>query len=131
MFKLVISLVNHETGATRKLESVRRYKHEIEAHKAAEKMRYVYMNERGNITHECKVRIVENCGGVRMYEVYLTELNTLTGEKKCYGYKQGFKSLGKALKLTRELMDEIDSFRPVADEYEYTIEVAKSKTRKR
>ncbi|EBH8906801.1 hypothetical protein J5047_000373 [Salmonella enterica] len=66
-----------------------------------------------------------------MYKVYLTELNTLTGEKKCYGHKQGFKSLGKAVKLTRELMDEIDSFRPVPDEYEYTIEVAKSKTRKR
>ncbi|EDW0698480.1 hypothetical protein KV01_002864 [Salmonella enterica subsp. enterica] len=62
-----------------------------------------------------------------MYKVYLTELNTLTGEKKCYGHKQGFKSLGKAMKLTRELMNEIDSFRPVADEYEYTIEVGKAK----
>lgn len=66
-----------------------------------------------------------------MYKVYLTELNTLTGEKKCYWHKQGFKSLGEAVKLTRELMDEIDSFRPVPDEYEYTIKVAKSKTRKR
>ncbi|EHN6574728.1 hypothetical protein KJI99_001728 [Salmonella enterica subsp. enterica serovar Anecho] len=66
-----------------------------------------------------------------MYKVYLTELNTLTGEKKCYGHKQGFKSLGEAVKLTRELMDEINRFRPVPDEYEYTIEVGKSKTRKR
>ncbi|EDC5552525.1 hypothetical protein GAR96_11265 [Salmonella enterica] len=66
-----------------------------------------------------------------MYNVYLTQLNTLTGEKKRYGHKQGFKSLGKAMKLTRELMDEIDSFRPEPDEYEYTIEVGKSKTRKR
>lgn len=53
-----------------------------------------------------------------MYKVYVTELNTLTGEKKCYGYKQGFKSLGKAVKLTRKLMDEIDRLRPVPDEYE-------------
>ncbi|EKR5678140.1 hypothetical protein P8M99_001731 [Salmonella enterica] len=62
-----------------------------------------------------------------MYKVYVTELNVLTGEKKCYGHKQGFKSLGKAMKLTRELMDEIDRFRPVPDEYEYTIEVGKAK----
>ncbi|EAM9428797.1 hypothetical protein OFS95_003831 [Salmonella enterica] len=62
-----------------------------------------------------------------MYKVYVTELNTLTGEKKCYGHKQGFKSLGKAVKLTRELMNEIDRFRPVPDEYEYTIEVGKVK----
>ncbi|EAP7645221.1 hypothetical protein KTI15_001502 [Salmonella enterica] len=62
-----------------------------------------------------------------MYKVYVTELNVLTGEKKCYGYRQGFKSLGKAVKLTRELMDEIDRFRPVPDEYEYTIEVGKVK----
>lgn len=62
-----------------------------------------------------------------MYKVYVTELNVLTGEKKCYGHKQGFKSLGKAMKLTRELMDEIDRFRPVPDEYEYTIEVGKVK----
>ncbi|EOT7315123.1 hypothetical protein ACNSKH_002442 [Salmonella enterica subsp. enterica serovar Braenderup] len=59
MFKLVISLVNHETGATRKLESARRYKHDSEALKAAEKMRYVCMNDRGELTHECKVKIVE------------------------------------------------------------------------
>ncbi|OHG31838.1 hypothetical protein [Salmonella enterica] len=64
-----------------------------------------------------------------MYKVYVTELNVLTGEKKCYGYRQGFKSLGKAVKLTRELMDEIDRFRPVPDEYEYTIEVGKVKNR--
>ncbi|EHK1061052.1 hypothetical protein J4S57_004887 [Salmonella enterica] len=62
-----------------------------------------------------------------MYKVYVTELNVLTGEKKCYGYRQGFKSLGKAMKLTRELMDEIDRLSPVPDEYEYTIEVGKVK----
>ncbi|EMD4738899.1 hypothetical protein VQ372_003558 [Salmonella enterica] len=60
MFKLVISLVNHETGITRKLESVRRYEHDSEAYKAAEKMRYVRISgSRGKITHECKVKIVE------------------------------------------------------------------------
>lgn len=59
MFKLVISLVNHETGITRKLESARSYKHESEAYKAADKMRYVCTNDRGEITHECKVKIVK------------------------------------------------------------------------
>lgn len=59
MFKLIISLVNHDAGTTRKLESVRRYKHESEAYKAADKMRYVCTNDRGEITHECKVKIVE------------------------------------------------------------------------
>ncbi|ECG8625455.1 hypothetical protein AAH559_005541 [Salmonella enterica] len=59
MFKLVISLVNHETGATRKLESAHRYKHDSEARKAADKMRYVRANNRGKITHECQVKIVE------------------------------------------------------------------------
>ncbi|EEB1957097.1 hypothetical protein GNT71_13740 [Salmonella enterica] len=62
-----------------------------------------------------------------MYKVYVTELNVLTGEKKCYGYKRGFKSLGKAVKLTRKLMDEIDRFRPVPDKYEYTIDIGKEK----
>lgn len=62
-----------------------------------------------------------------MYKVYVTELNTLTGEKKCYGYKQGFKSLGKAVKLTRKLMNDIDRLRPVPDEYEYTIDIGKEK----
>ncbi|EKE0153902.1 hypothetical protein OS665_003539 [Salmonella enterica] len=62
-----------------------------------------------------------------MYKVYVTELNVLTGEKKCYGHKQGFKSLGKAMKLTRKLMDEIDRFRPVPDKYEYTIDIGKEK----
>ncbi|EOZ4483749.1 TPA: hypothetical protein ACWV4W_004019 [Salmonella enterica subsp. enterica serovar Muenchen] len=59
MFKLVISLVNHEKGDYRKLESPTRYRHESEALKAAEKMRYVCMNDRGELTHECKVKIVE------------------------------------------------------------------------
>lgn len=59
MFKLVISLVNHEKGDYRKLESACRYKHESEALKAADKMRYVCTNDRGEITHECKVKIVE------------------------------------------------------------------------
>lgn len=59
MFKLVISLVNHDAGTTRKLESARNYKHESEAYKAADKMRYVCTNDRGEITHECKVKIVE------------------------------------------------------------------------
>ncbi|EAW1317441.1 hypothetical protein LSE82_001416 [Salmonella enterica] len=63
-----------------------------------------------------------------MYKVYVTELNVLTGEKKCYGLKQGFKSLGKAEKLTRKLMNDIDRLRPVPDEYEYTIDIGKEKS---
>ncbi|EAP0829436.1 TPA: hypothetical protein RPE44_002178 [Salmonella enterica] len=59
MFKLVISLINHRTGKTRKLESPRRYKHETEARKAADKMKYIRTNERGETTHECTVKIVE------------------------------------------------------------------------
>ncbi|EBE8912428.1 hypothetical protein C6Z45_23825 [Salmonella enterica] len=69
----------------------------------------------------------KNCGGVKMYKVYVTELNVLTGEKKCYGLKQGFKSLGKAVKLTRKLMNDIDRLRPVPDEYEYIIDIGKEK----
>ncbi|EDV3148982.1 hypothetical protein Y935_002076 [Salmonella enterica subsp. enterica] len=59
MFKLVISLINHGTGKTRKLESPRHYKHEEEARKAADKMKYICTNERGETTHECTVKIVE------------------------------------------------------------------------
>ncbi|EBA2274626.1 hypothetical protein SI56_00430 [Salmonella enterica] len=62
-----------------------------------------------------------------MYKVYVTELNVLTGEKKCYECKQRFKSLGKAVKLTRKLMDDVDRLRPVPDEYEYTIDIGKVK----
>ncbi|EJB2592445.1 hypothetical protein M9666_000931 [Salmonella enterica] len=59
MFKLVISLINHRTGKTRKLESPCRYKHETEARNAADKMKYIRTNERGETTHECTVKIVE------------------------------------------------------------------------
>ncbi|EKH8691975.1 hypothetical protein O9110_004057 [Salmonella enterica] len=58
----------------------------------------------------------------------MTELNTLTGEKKRYRYKQDFKSLVKAIKKARWLMNEIDLAFPVTDEYEYFVKVEKSKT---
>lgn len=63
-----------------------------------------------------------------MYRVCMTELNTLTGEKKRYRYKQDFKSLVKAIKKARWLMNEIDLAFPVTDEYEYFVKVEKSKT---
>lgn len=59
MFKLVISLVNHETGATRKLESPTRYKGRKAAENDARKMKYIRISNNGKITHECKVKIVE------------------------------------------------------------------------
>lgn len=62
-----------------------------------------------------------------MYKVYVTELNTLTGEKKRYRYKQDFKSLVKAIKKVRWLMNEIDFAFPVTDEYEYLVKVEKVK----
>ncbi|EAP4732667.1 hypothetical protein EGD47_25135 [Salmonella enterica] len=62
-----------------------------------------------------------------MYKVHVTEINTLTGEIRRYEHKQKFKSPRKAVKLTRELMDEIDRLRPVPDEYEYRIDVGKVK----
>ncbi|EBJ3540419.1 hypothetical protein DSQ34_25695 [Salmonella enterica] len=62
-----------------------------------------------------------------MYKVYMTELNTLTGEKKRYRYKQDFKSLVKATRKARWLMNEIDFAFPVTDEYEYLVSVEKVK----
>ncbi|EAM2776775.1 hypothetical protein FD670_16975 [Salmonella enterica] len=62
-----------------------------------------------------------------MHKVHVTKINTLTGEIRRYEHKQKFKSPRKAVKLTRELMDEIDRLRPVPDEYEYTIEAGKEK----
>ncbi|ELM3428660.1 hypothetical protein RYQ88_000093 [Salmonella enterica] len=62
-----------------------------------------------------------------MYKVYMIELNTLTGEKKRYRYKQDFKSLVKATRKARWLMNEIDFTFPVTDEYEYLVSVEKVK----
>lgn len=59
MFKLVISLVNHETGATRKLESPTRYKGLKAAESDARKMEYIRISDSGKTIHECKVKIVE------------------------------------------------------------------------
>lgn len=59
MFKLVISLVNHNAGTTRKLESPTRYKGLKAAEGDARKMEYIRISDSGKITHECKVRIVE------------------------------------------------------------------------
>lgn len=59
MFKLVISLVNHEKGYSRKLESPTRYKGLKSAEDDARKMEYIRINDSGKITHECKVKIVE------------------------------------------------------------------------
>ncbi|EAV5087755.1 hypothetical protein E4R31_13500 [Salmonella enterica] len=59
MFKLVITLVNHEKGNARKLESPTRYKGRKAAENDARKMEYIRISDSGKITHECKVKIVE------------------------------------------------------------------------
>lgn len=59
MFKLVISLVNHEKGNVRKLESLTRYKGLKAAESDARKMEYIRISDSGKITHECRVKIVE------------------------------------------------------------------------
>lgn len=59
MFKLVISLVNHEKGNVRKLEIPTRYKRLKAAESDARKMEYIRISDSGEITHECKVKIVE------------------------------------------------------------------------
>ncbi|EHG4768837.1 hypothetical protein J3916_001830 [Salmonella enterica] len=57
MFKLLITLINHETGDRRHLVHNGRYKNRDEAWKDARKMTYVHRDINGNITHECTVKI--------------------------------------------------------------------------
>lgn len=58
MFKLIITLVNHETGERRKLFHSGRYKTREAAFKDVQRMEYVHKNAAGTVTHECKVKIV-------------------------------------------------------------------------
>lgn len=58
MFKLVITLINHETGDKRKLVHNRRYNSRELAWKDAQKMAYVHKNDGGSVTHECCVKIM-------------------------------------------------------------------------
>ncbi|HAK1936309.1 TPA: hypothetical protein H1Q11_002162 [Salmonella enterica] len=57
MFKLLITLINHETGDRRQLVHNGRYRTSDEAYKDARKMAYVHRDINGNITHECTVKI--------------------------------------------------------------------------
>ncbi|EHI7916612.1 hypothetical protein J9M50_003498 [Salmonella enterica] len=59
MFKLRITLINHQSGERRKLVSVTRYKSREDAWSAAKKMAYLNRNEAGERTYECAVRVVE------------------------------------------------------------------------
>ncbi|ECJ2221873.1 hypothetical protein FNS94_08185 [Salmonella enterica] len=57
MFKLIITLVNHETGDRRQLVHNGRYRTSDEALKDARKMACTHRDIKGNVTHECIVKI--------------------------------------------------------------------------
>ncbi|HAT1685000.1 TPA: hypothetical protein I8Y21_005829 [Klebsiella oxytoca] len=59
MFKLIITLINHQNGERRQLVHNGRYKNREEAWKQARKMTYVNMDTSGRRTYECAVKVVE------------------------------------------------------------------------
>lgn len=59
MFKLLITLINHEAGDRRGLVHNGGYKTREAAWKEAQKMAYIHKNAIGNVTHECIVEIAE------------------------------------------------------------------------
>ena len=59
MFKLLITLINHEAGDRRELVHIGRFKTREAAWKDAQKMAYIHKNAIGTVTHECIVKIAE------------------------------------------------------------------------
>lgn len=59
MFKLIISLINHQAGDRRELVHNGRYKTREAALNDAQKMAYIHRNAAGTVTHECIVEIAE------------------------------------------------------------------------
>ncbi|EBC2857461.1 hypothetical protein CYF23_14575 [Salmonella enterica] len=59
MFKLLITLINHEAGDRRELVHNGRYKTREAAWNDAQKMAYIHKNSIGTVTHECIVKIAE------------------------------------------------------------------------
>ncbi|HHB2585075.1 TPA: hypothetical protein ACIAKG_004575 [Enterobacter roggenkampii] len=59
MFKLLITLINHESGDRRELVHNGRYKTREAAWNDAKKMAYIHKNAIGTVTHECIVKIAE------------------------------------------------------------------------
>lgn len=59
MFKLLITLINHEAGDRRELVHNGGYTTREAAWKEAQKMAYIHKNAIGNVTHECIVEIAE------------------------------------------------------------------------
>ncbi|EFK1513945.1 hypothetical protein AYL81_000410 [Escherichia coli] len=59
MFKLLITLINHEAGDRRELVHNGRYKTRETAWNDAQKMAYIHKNATGTVTHECIVKIAE------------------------------------------------------------------------
>ena len=51
MFKLLITLINHEAGDRRELVHIGRYKTREAAWKDAQKMAYIHKNAIGTVTH--------------------------------------------------------------------------------
>lgn len=59
MFKLLITLINHEAGDRRELVHNGRYKTREAAWNDAKKMAYIHKNATGTVTHERIVKIAE------------------------------------------------------------------------
>ncbi|MBG6242931.1 MAG: hypothetical protein EKE20_14410 [Candidatus Symbiopectobacterium sp. Dall1.0] len=59
MFKLIITLINHEAGDRRELVHNGRYNTRESAWKDAQRMAYVHKNAGGSVTHECIVKVME------------------------------------------------------------------------
>lgn len=59
MFKLLITLINHEAVDQRELVHTGRYKTREAAWNDAQKMAYIHRNAAGTVTHECIVEIAE------------------------------------------------------------------------
>lgn len=59
MFKIMITLINHETGDRREMVHNGPYKTRESTWKDAQRMAYVHKNAKGAVTHECLARIEE------------------------------------------------------------------------
>ena len=59
MFKLIITLVNWQSGDVRQMLHAKEYRTYDDAKRAACKMAYSRNDERGRLTHKCAVRITE------------------------------------------------------------------------
>ncbi|ENB3976801.1 hypothetical protein ABHN70_005089 [Escherichia coli] len=59
MFKLLITLINCQSGDVRQFFHVREYQTCDDALRAASRMEYTRANKQGKLTHKCTVNIME------------------------------------------------------------------------